>query len=112
MVEITLMVLYADDPGEDVGAAARALAGELLDQAGVVYATGRPTAVGLAAVSRFHGQWIYVDLGDSVVDGGELTGIARVAGDDFTVGGAPVDLARVIHLELRPTAPSRPADGP
>jgi hypothetical protein len=112
MVEITLTVLYADDPGEDIGAVARALTGELLGQAGVVYATARPTAVGLAAVGRLHGQRIYVDLGDSTVHGGELTGIARVAGDGFTVGGAPVDLARVVYLEVRPTAIPRAAEGP
>jgi hypothetical protein len=100
MIEITLTVLYADDPGEDVGAAARGLAEVLRDeQLGVVHAEGRPTAVGLAALRRFDGQRLCVDLGDSLIHGGELTGTARVQGDQFTVDGVPVDPARIWHLD-------------
>jgi hypothetical protein len=100
MVEITVTVLYADDPSEDVGGAARGLAEALrCGQAGVVYAEGRPTAVGLAALRRFHGQRVYVDLGDSVIHGGELTGTLRIRGDQVTVDGVRVDPGRIIHLD-------------
>jgi hypothetical protein len=100
MIEITITVLYADDPGEDVGAAARGLAEVLRSgQAGIVYAEGHPTAVGLAALGRFDGQRIYVDLGDSVIHGGELTGTVRIQGDRVTVDGVPVDPGRILHLD-------------
>jgi hypothetical protein len=100
MVEITIIVLYADDPSEDIGGAARGLAeGLRCGQAGVVYAEGRPTAVGLAALRRFDGQRVYVDLGDSVVHGGELTGTVCIQGDRITVAGVLVDPGRIIHLD-------------